>query len=188
MNKVVLHYSGVAERENNIKKMSAIPDLKIFSNNSISCFDAFCEILFEGKDDSLLFLEDDAYLCDNFNGISSEFIALHDNRVIQFMDMKKSDISTSEMNGSSFCMSVCVYIPQRMIQIILKHKNQYLLDNPKHQTAHDYLIGYSLKKNKEKYILHRPCLVQHLKFKSIAHKGASTKRQTRYFKDGEILI
>ena len=51
--------------------------------------------------------------------------------------------------------------------------------------AVDRLIGYALAKEKMKYWSIRPCLVQHLPYKSIAG-NRPTNRQTPYFIDDLI--
>lgn len=155
----------------------------IYINDDVNNFQGFIEILKSSSEDDLLFIEDDALLCERFKELAYPFIEENKEKVIQFMDLKKSDFSTKEMPASSFCMSVCVYIPKKVINTILMEYENFLIDNPKDQTAHDYLIGYALKKRKEKYIIHRPCLAQHLSFDSVVHPGASRGRQSKFFID-----
>lgn len=168
---------------NAIKIQQQLSGAKIYVNDLVNNYHGFIEIMNIAKHDDLLFIEDDALLCDNFENLAFGFINKNPCQVIQFMDLKKSDIKTCEMPGSSFCMSVCVFIPMSIILEILNESENYLRDNPKHPKAHDYLIGYCLKLRKEKYIMHRPCLAQHLSFRSVAHPGASMGRQTKYFID-----
>lgn len=183
--KIIIQASGkYPERLLNAEFIkNQVKEAEIYINDSVNNFKGFLEIMELSKYDDLLFIEDDAKLCVNFENIAFDFISKNKDSVIQFMDLKRKNINTSIMTPSTFCMSVCVYIPKIFINAILEQVDNYNKDVPQHPKAHDYLIGYTLKKLKKKYLMHRPCLVQHLGFRSVAHPGASMGRQTNFFID-----
>ena len=153
-----------------------------FNGNAMETFMKSVEM---SKDEDCLNMEDDIILCENFLEEVKKVIAEHPNQVISFFTLK--DVKeTTEMNGRSFCMNQCVYMPKWFNRGLLKYypywKNTKRgVDNP---TGYDYMMGDMLAMLNQKYILSIPCLVQHMEMKSRINPRRSSKRQTKHFKKG----
>ena len=138
------------------------------------------------QDDDCLNMEDDIILCDNFLEEVNKVIEKYPNRLITFFTLKNVD-ETKEMDGRTFCMNQCVYMPKWFNQMLLSYSDIWLntkrgKENP---TGYDYMMADMMSKLKEKYIIAIPCLVQHMEMKSRINPKRSSKRQTKCFKGDE---
>ncbi len=157
--------------------------LTCYAGNAMQTFIAS---LMMSQDDDCLNLEDDIVLCDGFLEDAKKEIAKHPSKVITFFTLKNVG-ETKEMPGSTFCMNQCVYMPKWFNQALLKYAATWLSSkkgraNP---TAYDYMMGDLMQSLKETYVIHMPCLVQHMEMRSRINPRRSSKRQTKNFKGDE---
>lgn len=151
-----------------------------YSGNAMQTFMKSIEM---SKNDDCLNMEDDIILCDNFLEEVNKAIAKHPNKLITFFTLKNVD-ETKEMDGRTFCMNQCVYMPKWFNKMLLKYSDIWMntkrgKENP---TGYDYMMADMMSKLKEKYIISIPCLVQHMDMKSRINPRRSSKRQTKHFK------
>lgn len=138
------------------------------------------------QDDDCLNMEDDIILCDGFLEEANKVIEKYPKRLITFFTLKNVE-ETKEMNGRTFCMNQCVYMPKWFNQALLSYGDLWMStkrgrDNP---TGYDYMMADMMSKLGEKYIISVPCLVQHMEMKSRISTKRSSKRQTKHFKGDE---
>ena len=131
-------------------------------------------------------LEDDAILCSDFKRRAEELISKDPTCVHQFFSLRESDrmAGSRYVAGSAFMTTVCIYLPENMGHNIVRffydewRESKRGLENP---TGYDILIADYLKKNRLKYFVNVPCLVQHAIEKSAINPKRSSKRQTKMF-------
>lgn len=139
------------------------------------------------KDRPFIKLEDDVILCTNFcEEIEKAIKEIGEDRFISFFTLKTFDpVENKELNGSTFCSSLCFYVPSGMSSKIIEYyetkwkHSKVAKENP---TGFDYIIRDFLKENKIKYYMVLPNLVQHQVGKSVINERRSSKRQSLYFK------
>ena len=183
MKTVIKHVSCDADRAKNVYRLKEIlVGCDVFTNDNLKSFDVTLELLRKYRNDSILYVEDDAFLCNDFVCKSNNIINKHQHHVVQFMDVKKTNYQTMFANGSTYCMNVCVYIPKWMAEFMCDNHIEYQ-QNSIHPTSTDMFLRWCLVQNKSKYLSVRPNLAQHLPFNSIMHKGASRGRKSIYFID-----
>lgn len=151
-----------------------------FNGNAMETFMKSVEM---SKDSDCLNMEDDIILCDNFLEEVNKWVRKYPNKVITFFTLKDVK-TTSEMNGKSFCMNQCVYMPKWFNYGLIKFYPYWKstkrgIENP---TGYDYMMADMMATLNEKYILVVPCLVQHMEMKSRINPKRSSKRQTKHFK------
>jgi len=133
-----------------------------------------------------VFLEDDIVLCDNFCSKIEAIIQERPNEVIQFFSMRKKDISIGSRyeSGTNFIMHQCYYLPSGMAQKVYEYSFEFedACNYGEHIGPNDMVTQYYLKKNKIKYWLHVPSLVDHRQCKSMIDPRRSSKRQSLTFK------
>lgn len=173
------------QRKENIERYKQeIPNFVVHINDTVNALEHFVQVCdeFKSAKDGILFIEDDLKLCTGFLSKVQPIVEKHSDKVIQFFDMKKRDfIGFEEMRGSSFCGNVCVYIPSAVLEKVPVYRNEFLKKYPQYRTGCDYLLGYTLTKMKLMYLIYRPCLAQHLPFKSVINVKRSTGRKTHFF-------
>lgn len=151
-----------------------------FNGNAMETFMKSVEM---SKDDNCLNMEDDIILCSNFLQEAKKYIDEHPNKVISFFTLKNVN-DTTWMNGRTFCMNQCVYMPKWFNKLLIPYYQKWKntkrgLENP---TGYDYMMADLLSELKENYLLVVPCLVQHMEMKSRINPRRSSKRQTKKFK------
>ena len=137
-------------------------------------------------DDACVQLEDDIILCDNFVSKCIYVINQRPNDVIQFFSMRKKDLTEGSRyeNGSNFLMHQCYYLPKGMAKEIYKYSIEFENEckQDEHISPNDLVTRYYFQKNKIKYWLHVPSLVDHRIAKSSIDSRRSSKRQSLTFK------
>lgn len=111
-----------------------------------------------------VFLEDDVQLCRDFVQKISEVIDTYPDKIINFFTMPLSWFKTREFQ--SFCFNQCTYYPKGIAKELAKEMRKIEIENPG-KFQYDILESMALKNMEVKHIQYRPCLVQHLDFKSL---------------------
>ena len=137
-------------------------------------------------DDSCVQLEDDILLCDDFVKKCINAINERPNDVIQFFSMRKKDLTEGSRyeNGSNFLMHQCYYLPKGMAKKIYEYSIEFeeQCKQDEHISPNDLVTRYYFQKNKIKYWVHVPSLVDHRVAKSSIDPRRSSKRQSLTFK------
>jgi hypothetical protein len=136
-------------------------------------------------DNACVQLEDDILLCDDFVKKCINAINERPNDVIQFFSMRKKDLIEGSRyeNGSNFLMHQCYYLPKGMAKKIYEYSIEFEneCEQDEHISPNDLVTRYYFKKNKIKYWLHVPSLVDHRIAKSSIDPRRSSKRQSLTF-------
>lgn len=174
------------DRQANIEVMKQqVPELEVFTDEVGDGYGLFFETCESLNKTGGIILEDDVQLCRNFKGrIEAVIEEKGVDKVINFFERPKVDLETAYIRGSNFFWMQCLYLPPQLPLKIVGYYEEFRLKQPKkwEGMATDCLVAYTLVKEKMKYWRIRPCLVQHLDFKSVIGPR-STKRQTFYFID-----
>lgn len=136
-------------------------------------------------DSPVVMLEDDIILCDNFQSRIKEAIAERPDEVIQFFSMRKDDllIGSRYLGGSSFLMLQCYYLPAGVAKGVWELSDSFAKDRPPNDLCpSDPCVAEYMRRNKMKYWLHVPNLVDHRVTKSRIDPRRSSKRQSKTFK------
>ena len=132
-----------------------------------------------------VFLEDDVLFCEDFNHKVTKEINQRPNDIIQFFSMRKADLTIGSRydRGSLFMMGQCFYLPAGVSNLILDCWQEYGEATAFAKRGYtDALVAYALQKNKLKYWICIPNLVDHRVGTSIIDKRrAKTNRQSFTF-------
>ena len=140
---------------------------------------SFIEQLEIISDYDAVFLEDDVQLCRNFKQRIEDIIKVYPDRVINFFTAPTNYFMTRE--AQTFFFNQCTYYPKGLAKEIAREMRDIESKEPgKHQ--YDVLESMALKNMELKHIQYRPCLVQHLDFKSLVG-NRDNYRITPYFVD-----
>jgi hypothetical protein len=138
------------------------------------------------EDNPCVQLEDDILLCDDFLNKINKAVSERPNDVIQFFSMRKKDLTEGSRYelGSNFLMHQCYYLPKGMSKKIYNYSFEFedSCKQNEHISPNDLVTRYYFKKNKIKYWLHVPSLVDHRIAKSAIDPRRSSKRQSFTFK------
>jgi len=185
MRYIVRTVSFSQERLANVEKLKAIiPNLEVFvdtQKDGYASFFAACEMIHESGG---VLIEDDIAVCEGFCEKVEAIIAEKGDKVINFFEKPKVWIETSCVGGSNFMWTQCVYLPPNFPNKIREYYEEFKELKPKvwQGMAYDCLLSYAMVKEKMKYWRIRPCLVQHLDFKSVIGNRPSN-RNTIFFID-----
>ena len=189
---VVLCSKGNEVREHNVEIMKReIPELKVIPCTMDNVFPAFVASFYiEDEYDGMVLLEDDILLCKDFKNKVEALIAQRPNEVISMFESacSRGELHSEYRNGREFMWNQCNYYPREIGRIISDPKWMIpfieWFDKKGEVWGYpsDTYIGYVLGKNKIKYWMEVPFLVQHLDMKS-NFKGRPSNRQSRYFID-----
>lgn len=125
---------------------------------------SFIEQLEYISDYDAVFLEDDIELCNNFKERIEKAISEYPDRVINFFSQPMTYFTTKEFQ--TFYFNQCTYYPKGIAKELATIMRRIEEDNPgKYQ--YDVLESKALKELNMKHIQYRPCLIQHLDFKSL---------------------
>lgn len=131
------------------------------------------------SDYDAVFLEDDVQLCRDFKQRIEDIIKVYPDRVINFFTAPLNYFMTRE--AQTFFFNQCTYYPKGLAKEIAREMRVIENKEPgKHQ--YDVLESMALKNMQIKHIQFRPCLVQHLDFKSLVG-NRDNYRITPYFVD-----
>lgn len=163
-----------------------IPDVEWVFDEKRNAFDTFMRALLKTHNESVVFMECDVILCEDFRKKLEQEIWRRPNEVLQFFSMRKDDltIGTRKMLGSTFSMNQCHYFPQHMPQKLYDYyfewkKTKRGRENP---NGYDYFMADFFHKNKISYWIICPNLVNHRQSKSMIG-GRSSKRQSKTFNE-----
>jgi len=155
-----INYEPLIDKEHKPVK-SFIEQLKIISNY-----------------DSVL-LEDDVKLCKNFKKEIEFAIKRYPDKIINFFTGPKSYFKTKESNN--FYFNQCTYYPKDITNKLAIEMEKIENENPG-KLQYDVIESKALKNLGITHIQYRPCLVQHLDFKSLIGNNDSC-RITPFFID-----
>lgn len=184
MRYIVRTVSWAPERLKNVERMlEQIPALEVHTDEVRDGYRSFLDVCEKVNDTGAVVLEDDVELCSDFceqvERVITEYGA---DKVINFFERPKVYFATGRVGGSQFLWTQCVYLPPGLPGKIIAHYDAFKKNHPDRWRgmAYDRLIAYALTKERIPYWRIRPCLVQHLPFKS-AIGSRSTYRQSPYY-------
>lgn len=126
----------------------------------------------------VVILEDDLELCKDFKNRIESVIEQYKDKVVNFFYKPRNYFYTKEQKH--FCWNQCVYYPKEILKVLsVEMRKQYEL---KPLMAHDEVENIALNCLGIKNVVYRPCLVQHLDFKSLVG-NTSKNRITPYYID-----
>lgn len=126
-------------------------------------------------DDDVVILEDDLELCKDFKKKIESVIKENKDRVINFFYKPQKYFKTKIQKH--FCWNQCVYYPNEILKkLAIEMRKQYEL---KPLMPHDEVENIALNKLGIENLVYRPCLVQHLDFKSLV--GNVSRNRTSPF-------
>lgn len=111
-----------------------------------------------------VFLEDDVQLCRNFKEKVESVIKKYPDRLINFFTAPTNYFMTRE--AQTFYFNQCTYYPKGLAKKLSVEMRKIENENPG-RYQYDVLESMALKNMELKHIQFRPCLVQHLDFKSL---------------------
>lgn len=124
-------------------------------------------------------LEDDCRLCKDFYKEITLVISEFPNRIINFFTNPRGYFITRE--AQTFYFNQCTYYPKG-ISKVLAQKMREIENQEPNKYQYDVLESMALKNMGIEHIQYRPCLVQHLDFKSLIG-NRDNYRITPYFID-----
>lgn len=145
-------------------------------HNARKSFVEQLESLAQKKDDVVI-LEDDLELCKDFKNRIETIIKENKDEIINFFYNPRDWLETKIQE--KFCWNQCVYYPNDKLKLLaVEMRKQYELDKLE---QHDVVENRALNKLGIKNLMYRPCLVQHLDFKSLVGNESSSKRITPFY-------
>jgi len=186
MTRVVV--SAIPQRKPFVEYLqSHIPDLEIVWDTTQNAMDTFLTACRSTESDPVIRLEDDICLTRNWREKIEAEILNRPNEVIKFFSRSKEDIviGSRYKAGGSYIMNQCVYLPYGIAPALAdfylgwKRKEE-------HPTGLDLMMGDYFAKNKMRYWLHCPSLVEHASVVSQIDQRRSSKRQSKTFQDPEL--
>lgn len=185
MKYVVRTVSWSPERLNNVEKMKIqIPSLEVQVDHVGDWYGSFFDVCRKIDATGAVILEDDVLLCRNFSQrIEGVIEDKGTDKVFNFFEKPKVKLETAYVGGSNFLWMQCIYLPPGLPGKMYKHFDAFKSTRPASfkGLSVDSFISYVLVQEKIKYWRIRPCLVQHLDFKSLG--GHASGRITPYFVD-----
>lgn len=126
-----------------------------------------------------IFLEDDIQLCRDFVKRIEEVIKKYPDRIINFFTDPSHWFETKD--AQTFYFNQCTYYPKGLAKKLAAEMRKIEEENPG-KFQYDVLESKALHIMNIKHIQYRPCLVQHLDFKSLVG-NRDNYRITPYFID-----
>lgn len=134
--------------------------------------------------DSLLILEDDVELCNNFNELTSLVISKYNDSVINFHYNclpKSSNVETFNglklirTDGSNYIWNQCFFLPNSVRKLIVENEEEFRRSYPYYVRTkqQDVYIAYCIRDSE--FIAVYPSLVRHLDFGSTIRDSKSSK-------------
>lgn len=189
--KFIVMISEDEKRINNAKTMQEqIPDLVMYYGDNGDVFKKFINCFrLEEEYDGLVLLEDDIILCrDFYNRIMVE-INRRPHDIISFFEkpLTKKALASGYMAPSEFLYNQCNYYPKDVCRLIpceetIASFKKWYCSFAKWVYPSDNYINYVLVKNKRRYYMKVPFLVQHQPWDT-TWGGRAKTRQTKYFID-----
>lgn len=126
----------------------------------------------------VVILEDDLELCKDFKNKIESVIEEYKDNIVNFF-YKPRDYFKTKLQ-KHFCWNQCVYYPKELLKLLAKEMRVQYESKP--LMPHDEVENIALNKLGIKNVVYRPCLVQHLDFKSLVG-NTSKYRITPYYID-----
>ena len=135
-------------------------------------------------DEPCVQMDDDIILTSNFKKKIESVIAQYPDMIIQFFSMRKKDIEigTRIEPLSGFMMQQCYYLPKGVAKQIYDFSFEFEEYTKEKSCPTDLVIADWGVKNKKKYVIYCPNLVDHMEEVSRIDKRRSSKRQSKTFK------
>lgn len=173
---------------NAIEIKKQIPNCILYYGDNDNVFDKFINCFrLEPEYDGLVLLEDDIILCKDFyKKIMAEIEGKPDD-VISFFEspLTKKELKSGYMPPSKFLYNQCNYYPAKVCKLIPDEKTIADFKNwyyKKWSYPSDEYINFVLVRNKIRYFMKVPFLVQHHAWESTWGARGKT-RQTKFFID-----
>lgn len=152
-------------------------DFKLVIDYDHSPVKSFITLL-KGIDDECVILEDDLILCRDFKPLITSVIDAYPDTIINFFE-DPHKYFTSHFK-TDFAWNQCTYYPKGLARIIGYKMDELLLNNT--NVAYDILERMAFKSLSIKYLVYRPCLVQHIDNDTLI-QIRTLNRRTPYFID-----
>lgn len=164
---------------------AAIPQLEIVWDEKRDAMDTWLRALAEAGADPVVHLEDDAFPTRDFLAKAEREIAQRPDDVIQFFSRRKADPTEGSrwMPGAGFSCAVCFYLPAGCAPALREYFpiwDQTCTRGP-HPTAVDWHIPDWLARQRKRYWLVVPSLVQHRIGPSLIDHRRSSRRLSATF-------
>ena len=132
-----------------------------------------------------IFLEDDIELTPNWRTKIEAAIAERPDDVIQFFSIRKKDLELGSRYeaGRNFSMNQCYYLPPGAASDLLAYAPGWLLDHPESPNAYDWVMRGWMQRDRRRYWMHVPSLVQHKKWRSVIDPRRSSGRASVTFEE-----
>jgi hypothetical protein len=153
-------------------------DYSLFVDTEHKPIESFIKQLEQISDYDSVLLEDDLILCKDFKERVEEVISKYPEYIINFFTNPNYYVKTGLYTNFSY--NQCTYYPKGIGKII-SNEMKKIKDHYK-DYGYDTLEHLVLKKLKLKFVIYRPCLVQHIDYKSLITPGMHSRR-TPYFID-----
>lgn len=191
---VLLSEGNEARRINVDKMKESIEGLQVVVANKTDVFDKHIKLFAEGtKHDGIVILEDDVQLCIDFKNKCENLISKHKTEVVSMFEsaLSKTQLHSEYRSGARFAWNQCNYYPKEVCCLLSDEDQLPKFKKYFYEKLHepwnypiDRYIAFVLGKNKIRYWMEVPFLVQHLPLKS-NFKGRPINRQSNFFIDDE---
>ena len=147
--------------------------------------DTWMRMLAEAGDSAAIFLEDDIELTADWRTKIEAAIAERPDDVIQFFSIRKKDLEQGSRYevGRNFSMNQCYYLPQGAAADLLAYAPSWLAEHPESPNAYDWVMRGWMQRDRRKYWMHVPSLVQHRKWRSVIDPRRSSGRASQTFEE-----
>lgn len=147
-------------------------------HNNVKAFISQIKYLASLNEDVVI-LEDDVVLCRDFKRRIEDVINQHKNMLINFF-YSPNTWMPKEQECDIFLYMQCVYFPKHILKILADNLDKFY--NLLKWGQSDFLVSKVLEQHKIKFLVYRPCLVQHLSFDTLIHNKVCEAR-TDFFID-----
>lgn len=175
----MLKYYVRTSRDRVFDYSKSIDYITLVDNNHESVKSFIEQLKYISDEDSVL-LEDDCELCANFKDEIEKIIYEHKNMVINFF--QDPSIYFESHIQERFMWNQCTYYPKGISKIIAEKMEEIIKKDNCASTGYDIIEFKALQELGMPIYVYRPCLVQHIGFRSIID-GRKIYKDTIYFKD-----
>lgn len=167
--------------------MQHLEDAEFCFDKDHNPMETFLRSLEMAGDDPVIHMEDDIIITKDFSKKAEAAIAEHPDSIIQFFSMRQADLTTGSRwdSGSKYLMNQCWYSPPGYCPTLLDFHPIWCeagTEWDSHQGL-DSMVAALMKRNKERYWIHCPSLVDHRVEVSLIDKRRSSRRQSFTFTD-----
>lgn len=160
---------------------------ELLVDNKNDYMSSFINQLEQVSDCDAVLLEDDVWLCSDFLKKINEVISKFPDSIINFFT-EPNRFFTSHFD-ERLTYNQCTYYPHGVGKLISKKMRTIydykIVSNPNYRFQYDTIETEALRSLNLPVYIHRPCLVQHLDYKSLIQNNSiqSLSRTTIYFED-----